>query len=174
MRLMTTIRREQPDDIAAVHAINKDAFGQCVEADLVDALRDGCPDALSLVAVSEGRVVGHILFTPVTILSGQGETRGMGLGPMAVASHRQRRGIGSQLVEAGLQILREEACPFVVVLGHPAYYPRFGFVPASRHGLTCQWEGVPDDAFMVLVLDKASMVGVSGTIRYRDEFHEAV
>jgi len=98
----------------------------------------------------------------------------MGLAPMAVVPDRQRQGIGSQLVEAGLKVLRQQACPFVMVLGHPEYYPHFGFVPASRHGLACQWEVVPDDAFMVLILDEASMAGVSGVARYRGEFDEAM
>ena len=171
---MITIRPEQPDDITAVHLINEKAFGQPAEANLVDRLRAACPNVLSLVALSGDHVVGHILFTPVTIQSARGELQGMGLAPMAVVSERQRQGIGSQLVEAGLKVLRQRVCPFVIVLGHPEYYPRFGFVPVSQRGLACQWEGVPDDAFMVLILDEASMVGVSGVARYRDEFDEAM
>ena len=145
-----------------------------MEANLVDSLRDACEDAVSLVAVAGGKVVGHILFTPVSIQGEKEAKQGMGLAPMAVAPEHRRQGVGSRLVECGLQVLRERACPFVVVLGHPEYYPRFGFVPASRHGLSCQWEGVPDDAFMVLALDEAAMTGVSGTARYRDEFGEAM
>lgn len=171
---MLTIRPEQPDDVTAVHLINEKAFGQPAEANLVDRLRPACPNAFSLVALSDGRVVGHILFTPVNIQTAKGEIRGMGLAPMAVVPERQRQGVGSQLVEAGLKVLRQQACPFVIVLGHPEYYSRFGFVPASRHGLACQWEGVPDDAFMVLILDEAFMAGVVGVARYRDEFDEAM
>jgi putative acetyltransferase len=96
----------------------------------------------------------------------------MGLAPMAVASIRQRQGIGTQLVERGLAILREQACPFVVVVGHPAYYPRFGFTPASAHGLDSQWPGMPDEAFMALILDEDAMRGVKGVARYRPEFDE--
>ena len=91
---------------------------------------------------------------------------------MAVLPDRQREGIGSQLVRRGLDILRGRACPFVVVVGHPEYYPRFGFEPASMHGLASQWEGVPDAAFMVLVLDVRAMAGVSGVAKYREEFDE--
>ena len=91
---------------------------------------------------------------------------------MAVLPDRQRQGIGSQLVRRGLDILRERGCPFVVVVGHPDFYPRFGFEPASLHGLTSQWEGVPDAAFMILVLDVQAMVGVSGVAKYREEFIE--
>ena len=171
---MIEIRPEEPGDIAAIHAINKNAFGQPTEADLVDLLRVACPDAVSLVAVEDGQVVGHIFFSPVTITAETGATQGMGLAPMAVVPERQRHGIGSRLVEAGLQILREQFCPFVIVLGHPEYYPRFGFVPASQHGLTCQWEGVPDDVFMVLICDETSMAGVSGVARYRTEFDKAM
>jgi putative acetyltransferase len=87
---------------------------------------------------------------------------------------RQRQGIGSMLVKAGIDELCERNCPFIIVLGHPEYYPRFGFVPAARHGLSCQWDGIPDEAFMVLILDEISMAGVSGVARYRDEFAEAM
>jgi putative acetyltransferase len=93
---------------------------------------------------------------------------------MAVRPDRQRQGIGSMLVRAGNEIARERGYPFVIVLGHPEYYPRFGFVPASRHGLSCQWDGVPDEAFMVMILDEAVLAGVSGVARYRDEFDRAM
>ncbi len=171
---MTITRPEEPGDIAAVHEINEKAFGQPTEAHLVDSIRDACPDAVSLIAVRDERIVGHIFFTPVTIADDEQEITGMGLAPMAVLPDDQRQGIGSQLIEAGLQILRQRNCPFAIVLGHPEYYPRFGFVPASQHGLMCPWENVPDEAFMVLVLDEAAMSGVSGVVQYRPEFAEAV
>ncbi len=166
------IRDELPGDVAAVRSINTLAFGRPAEARLVDCLRTACPEAISLVAVEEGIVVGHILFTPATI-DGAG-LGGMGLAPMAVLPGKQRSGIGSALVKAGLARLREMNCPFVIVLGHPAYYPRFGFVPASRAGLCSQWPGVPDEAFMVLALDPGRLSGVHGTARYRPEFDEAL
>ena len=171
---MISIRRERPEDIGSIRAVNEAAFGQRTEGDIVDALRHACPDLLSLVAESDDEIVGHILFSPVTIEDGSGSTQGMGLAPMAVMPNRQRQGIGSKLIEAGVEILGERGCPFVIVLGHPEFYPRFGFVPASRHGLRCQWEGVPDAAFMVLVLDEATMAGVRGVARYRDEFDAAM
>jgi len=170
---MITIRAERPDDISQVREINIAAFGQPSEATLVDALRANCGHALSLVAEDDA-VVGHILFTPVTVDVAERRVVGMGLAPMAVRPDRQRAGIGSQLVTRGLEILRERACPFVVVVGHPEYYPRFGFEPASRRGLASQWEGIPDAAFMVLVLDAEAMAGVSGIARYRKEFDEVV
>lgn len=91
---------------------------------------------------------------------------------MAVHPDRPRQGIGSQLVRQGLDILRDRGCPFVVLVGHSAHYPRFGFEPASRRGLVCQWDEVPDESFMVLVLDDSTMAGVSGVAQYRDEFHD--
>jgi putative acetyltransferase len=127
-------------------------------------------DSLSLVAEDEA-VVGHILFTPVVVESAGRKIVGMGLAPMAVLPDRQRQGIGSQLVRRGLEMLRERGCPFVVVVGHPGYYPRFGFERASAHGLASQWEGLPDAAFMVVVLDGNAMAGVAGVARYREEFN---
>lgn len=166
-----TIRPERSDDVARVRDINTLAFGQPAEAVLVDKLRANCADALSLVADDNG-VVGHILFTPVSIDTPERRLVGMGLAPMAVHPDRQRRGIGTQLVTRGLEMLRERGYPFVVVVGHPAYYPRFGFEPASRRGLASQWEGIPDEAFMVLVLDESGMAGASGVARYRTEFDD--
>ncbi len=171
---MIRIRTERPEDVAAIRAINEAAFGGSAEADIVDTLRLACPDVLSLVALSDETVVGHIFFSPVQVEDRSRTIQGMGLAPMAVLPERQRQGIGSRLVEAGLRILRKQDCPFVIVLGHPGFYPRFGFVPASRYGLTCQWEGVPDAAFMVLILDESAVAGVAGVARYRDEFGAAM
>jgi putative acetyltransferase len=165
---VVTIREEKPEDVPAVRRVNELAFEQPAEADLVDKLRLACADALSLVAVDDG-VVGHILFTPVVTESAR-RVSGMGLAPMAVAPDRQRQGIGSELVRRGLEMLRQRGCPFVVVVGHPEYYPRFGFEPASARGIVSQWDGIPDAAFMVLILDANAMAGVSGVARYREEF----
>ena len=171
---MISIRREQPDDIPAVRLINELAFESPAEADLVDKLRLACPDALSLVAEDDGRLVGHILFTP-TLIESEGETvRGMGLAPMAVSPPHQRQGVGSKLVEHGLAQLKGRGCPFVIVLGHPDFYPRFGFEIAGRLGLTCQWEDVPGEAFMAVVYDQTAMEGVHGVVKYRQEFDEAM
>ncbi len=118
---MITTQPEHPEDVGAIRATNEAAFGGSVEADIVDTLRFDCPDVLSLIALSEETIVGHIFFSPVQVEGGS----------------RTIQGIGSRLVEAGLRILHKQDCPFVIVLGHPGFYPRFGFVPASRHGLTC-------------------------------------
>ena len=166
-----TIHLESAADVPGVRQVNERAFGQPAEAGLVEKLRHTCADSLSLVAEDDA-IVGHVLFTPVVIESAERRVAGMGLGPMAVRPERQRQGIGSQLVRRGLDILRERQCPFVVVVGHPEYYPRFGFQAASKHGLVSQWDSVPDEAFMVLVLDARAMAGASGVARYRDEFNE--
>jgi putative acetyltransferase len=129
---------------------------------------------VSLVGVEDNRILGHIFFSPAVVSGDHGVTQGMGLAPMAVLPERQRQGIGSMLIEAGIDAMRKRNCPFIIVVGHPEYYPRFGFVPASRHGLSCQWDGVPDEAFMVLILDDSAMAGVSGVARYRDEFDQAM
>ena len=162
---MIHIREEHPEDVTAIWEINTRAFGQDQEGNIVDALRSNGAALFSLVATWNGRVVGHIMYSPLSV----GEVTGAGLGPLAVLPEHQRRGIGSELVKAGNQRLRETGCPFIVVLGHPAFYPRFGFIPASTYGITCEWE-VPDAAFMVLVLDEAKMTGVIGAARYRTEF----
>ncbi|MFO1040936.1 MAG: N-acetyltransferase [Planctomycetaceae bacterium] len=169
---MTLIRPEQSRDVVGIRAVNEAAFDTSTEADIVDMLRRNCEQFISFVAV-EQEVVGHILFTPVTIDSQSEQTVGMGLAPLAVSPQQQRRGIGCLLVERGLAELRSRAVPFVVVLGHPEFYGRFGFMRASNLGLTCQWN-VPDEAFMAIILDRTAMDGVAGIARYRPEFDAAV
>ena len=159
------VRDERPDDIEAVRAVNRNAFAQDQEGRIVDALRDNGAVTLSLVATRADAIVGHILFSPITV----GDVEGAALGPMAVVPECQRHGIGSRLVEAGIERLARAGCPFVIVLGHSGFYPRFGFEPASRHGITCEWD-VPDDVFMVLPLDRPTVSGLSGLARYRPEF----
>jgi putative acetyltransferase len=169
-----TIRLEEPRDVEAIRGVNRQAFQHDAEAQIVDDLRQACSGAVSLVAESDGVVVGHVLFSPVTIRQNGATVEGMGLGPMAVLPARQRTGIGSKLVEVGVQVMRDAGHPFVVVLGHPEYYPRFGFRPASEHGLVCQWDGVPDEAFLVITNDDAVMRGVTGSVWYRPEFEAAL
>jgi putative acetyltransferase len=168
------IRQEKPEDIDDIHALNELAFGQHQEANIIDKLRINCDNLLSLVAIENEKVVGHILFSPVEIEGQHGIIRGMGLAPMAVLPEMQRKGIGTQLVKSGIDNLRKLQCPFVIVLGHPEYYPRFGFERASLYGIKCQWESIPDDAFMILWLDKSKMNRVSGLAKYRDEFSEVI
>ncbi len=161
------IRHEEPSDAAQVREVNDLAFGTTTESRLVDALREA-PGSISLVATVDSRVIGHILFTPVTIDSAIA-TRAAGLGPMAVHPEHQRAGVGSRLVQAGLDECRRRGYRAVVVVGHPEYYPRFGFVPAHTKGLTCEFP-VPPAVFMVLELDSGALTGVTGLVRYHPEF----
>jgi putative acetyltransferase len=165
------VRAERPEDIEAIRALNLAAFGATREGALVDTLRGNGEISLSLVATAGERVAGHILYSPVTISCSGKELAGAGLGPMAVLPEHQRKGIGTELIRAGNEELKIRGCPFIVVLGHPEYYPRFGFRPAAARGIRCQWS-VLDDAFMVLFLDESAMKGVSGLAKYRPEFSE--
>ena len=110
---MITIRQEQPEDVAAVHALNETAFGQPTESTIVDSVRDTCTDSVSLVAVDYGQVVGHILFSPAVISGENGSVQGMGLAPMAVHPEHQRQGIGTLLARAGIEAMRHRKCPFI-------------------------------------------------------------
>jgi putative acetyltransferase len=164
--LQVVIREEQADDAAEIREVNDKAFGQPLEGNLVDLLRANGGILLSLVALSDAQIVGHILFSPVSLgLDGE-VLQGAGLGPMAVLPEFQQKNIGTQLVSEGIDRLRKRGCPFVVVLGHPEYYPRCGFVPASRYNVRCEWE-VPNEAFMLLRLSNCE---VSGLAKYREEF----
>ncbi len=164
------MRLEQLGDEPGVRDTNELAFGEPVEARLVDALRSAA-DYLSLVATLDGRVVGHILFTPVT-LEPPITRRMAGLAPMAVRPEHQRSGIGGQLIRAGLEECRRNGYVAVVVLGHPEYYPRFGFVRAETFGLRCEFPS-PPEAFMAIELEPGALSGVQGLVRYLPQFAEA-
>ena len=162
------VRSEESADRAAIHSLNTAAFGGPAEADLVDSLRGKASPLVSLVADVDGAIVGHILFSPVVLL-GCEHLRIMGLGPMAVAPEHQRHGVGSALVHEGLRECRQIGCQVVVVLGHPEYYPRFGFVPAVRYFIRSEYD-VPDDVFMLTELEAEALRDVSGTVRYHEAF----
>lgn len=166
---MIMIRAEGAGDVGAVRRVNEAAFGRVGEADLVDALRGAAEPYVSLVAVEDERVVGHIFFSPVSVESDGSVFRAMGLAPMAVSPEQQRRGVGSMLVREGLRECRRIGHDVVVVLGHPEYYPRFGFVPASSKGLSCEYD-VPDEAFMVAELEPGALGGRGGLVKYMTEF----
>jgi putative acetyltransferase len=162
------IRPERPADIPAIREVNLAAFETSSEANLVDILRREADPIVSIVAEDRSVIVGHILCSPVTLTS-HPEIRICGLAPMAVSPARQRQGIGSALVRDALKQCEQAGFGGVVVLGHPNYYPRFGFAPASRFGLTCEYK-VPDDVFMALELYGHSLSGKSGRIQYHAAF----
>ncbi len=142
------IRAERQGDYEGVRLLHEAAFGQAEEAALVDALRaagDHVPE-LCLVAVDgEGSVVGQVFFSEARVASGAAV---LALAPMGVLPDRQRQGVGSALVRESLRRAAETAYPLVVVLGHPEYYPRFGFEPGDAYGVTCPYE-VPARAWMI-------------------------
>ena len=162
------IRTERPEDIPGVRHVNQTAFDTAAEANLVDALRQHAHPIVSLVADTEDNVVGHILFSPVT-LSAHADRPIAGLAPLAVLPSRQRQGIGSALVRAGLDECRRLGFSAVVVLGHADYYPRFGFVPASTFGVRSEYD-VPDDVFLALELSPDALRDRPGMIRYHPAF----
>jgi putative acetyltransferase len=166
------IPAETLEDHPAVRQVNEEAFGRPNEADLVDALRKTARPHISLVAEVGGQVVGHIFFSPVLIESEDSVFSALGLGPMAVLPEFQRQKIGSELIRHGLGRCRSLGHDVVVVVGHPEYYPRFGFIPAKNKGLTCEFP-VPDEVFMVVELREGALAGHKGVVKYRPEFSSA-
>jgi putative acetyltransferase len=166
--LKIEIRRERPGDEAGVRRVEVEAFGRTAEADVVDLLRVTCPEGVSLVAVVAGEIVGHLLFEPATIEGECGTLAGAGLGPLAVLPAYQRQGVGSALVRAGLAEMRTAGHPYVVIIGHPWYYPRFGFVAPAPYGV--RYEPDHGEAFMIVVFDEAAVRSHPGVARQRPEF----
>jgi putative acetyltransferase len=165
------VRFERADDAGAVREVNDQAFGSPVEAQIVERLR-ASPGCISLVATRNDLVIGHIFFSPVSLEPSVG-FRVAGLGPMAVRPEDQRAGVGGQLIRAGLEACRQHGYSAVVVVGHPAYYPRFGFEPAHTRGLTLPDFDVPQDVFMVIELEAGVRERLKGAVRYSSEFAEA-
>jgi putative acetyltransferase len=163
-----TIRDETAADREAVRNVNRLAFGRDDEAKIVDALREGGYSRVSLVAEVEGRVVGHILFSDLPILTDGGTVPALSLAPMAVLPECQRRGIGSALVQKGLEVCRGAGHRIVVVLGHPHFYPRFGFSAELARPLSSPFGG--REAWMALELVPGSLGGVAGWGRYPPPF----
>tara|TARA_Y100000588_G_scaffold392070_1_gene502671 strand:+ start:1184 stop:1684 length:501 start_codon:yes stop_codon:yes gene_type:complete len=158
------IREEAKGDRIPIREVNWSAFGTEIEADLVDRLRAEGLARLSLVAeAGEDGLVGHILFSEVQV----GEMPVLALAPMAVKPEWQRRGVGTQLVETGLKLCQEAGHKAVLVVGHPAYYPRFGFSVERAKGLNSPFSG---EAFMVLELGPGALDGVTAEVQYPPAF----
>lgn len=138
-------RRESPEDIAAVRAVETAAFSRPNEAALVDGLRAAGALKLSAIAELDGRIVGHVAYSPIFIESASGSADALALAPMAVHPDWQRKGLGSALVRWSLNECRSDGHELVIVVGHPEYYPRFGFLPAMPLGVSCPFD-VPSEA----------------------------
>ncbi len=166
---MTHIRPEQPKDIPAIWQVNSLAFGRPDEANLVDNLRQAKALAVSLVAEDEGQIIGHIAFSPISLEQQPTPGLAAALAPMAVLPDHQKQGIGQQLIRAGLETCRQAGFQIVVVLGHPSYYPKAGFQPASQYHITCPFE-VPDEAYMAIELIPGTIAAYRGKVTYHPAF----
>lgn len=162
------VRSEQPGDEEKIRSVHLAAFETDAEANLVDALRNTGIETISFVAEENSELIGHIFFSPVTI---DGNIKIMGLAPMAVLPPWQRKGVGTKLVIAGLKACENAGYGAVVVLGHPDYYPRFGFVPSSKFGIKTEYD-CPPEAFLVKELYKGALNGITGIIKYHKVFNE--
>ncbi len=161
------IGEETSEDIEAIATLNRAAFGGEQEVAIIDRLRRDGQVALSLVEREAGAVVGHILFSDLDVMVDGRAARAVALAPMAVEPARQRTGIGSRLVRTGLGILKDRGYEAVIVLGHPDYYPRFGFSAALAAKLTAPFSGA---AFMALELKPGALAGTRGAVRYPRAF----
>ncbi|MDH4239681.1 MAG: N-acetyltransferase, partial [Phycisphaerae bacterium] len=137
---MITFRQEEPGDQLAIRRVNEQSFGTCEEANLVDALRQANAIVLSMVALDGEDIIAHILFTEVVVMQADTQFAALGLGPMVVLPSHQRKGIGSRLMQIALDKCRRLDYDFVVVLGYPEFYSRFGFSPAKPYGISCEFD----------------------------------
>jgi len=161
------IRAEKTEDYQAVRSVNKAAFGRQDEADLVEGLRADGAVLMSMVAESENEIVGHILFSRMSIETANRSVSAVALAPMAVLPEHQRKGIGEGMIRRGLGLLRDRGEQIVIVLGHPDYYPRFGFSCEKAQSLVSPF---PHEAYMALELVSGALDGVHGRVRYPSAF----
>ncbi len=161
------VRPERPADVAAIRSVNEACFPTPAEARLVDLLRDAGNLAVSLVDEEDGRIVGHVAFSRVTVASG---ATGLGLAPVAVLASHRHRGVATELIEEGLREARRKGFGWVVVLGAPGFYARFGFRAAREVGLVDEYGG--GDAFQALELVPGALPRGAGLVRYAPEFEQ--
>lgn len=164
------VRAENEEDHEEVRKLNESAFGTSTEADLIAKLREDARPFISLVADKGGSIIGHVMFSPAT-LGGHPELNLMALAPMAVAPKEQGQGVGSALVRAGLAECRKRGIGAVALIGHPEYYPRFGFLPGAQYGIASEFDA-PPEAFMVIELQPNYLRNASGTLRFHDAFND--
>lgn len=167
------IRPEHKNDISAISMLNDMAFGQEAEGELILKLRKNKNfiKDLSLVACMGNEIIGHILFSKITIKNKNETFESLALAPMSVIPEFQGLGIGSELIKKGLQKATKLGFESVIVLGHENYYPKFKFTPANQFQITCPFE-VPDANFMAIELKKGSLDSVSGCVVYPKEFND--
>lgn len=166
---MTAIRLADADDAPGIRRVLTEAFPTAVEADLVERIVAAGHDELALVAHEKDEILGYVLFSPVTIeREGRVVAEGLGLAPVAVLPAHQRQGVGTEMIVAALQTLEAAGCPLVVVLGHPEYYPRFGFVAAHQHQLANEYGA--HEEFMVLELNPPALPHGGGLVKFGKEF----
>jgi len=159
--------KDDAEERRIVHTIQEAAFGRTDEAGLVDGLREEGVVLASLVAELDGRVVGHILFSRMWIETCDESVSAVALAPVAVLPACQRQGIGEQLIREGLDLLRRRGERIVLVLGHPRYYSRFGFLAMKAAFLESSF---PPEAFMAIELSPGALEGVRGKVRYPAAF----
>jgi putative acetyltransferase len=157
---------DSPEDRASIRHINEAAFGQPDEADLIDRLRAERAVLVSLIA-EQNHPVGHILFSRMFIDTAAGSIPAVSLAPMAVLPENQRSGIGGRLIQRGLDLLHEQGERITIVVGHPDYYPRFGF---SSEKAACLVSPFPREAFMAMELQAGALNGIRGAVRYAAAF----
>jgi len=179
MNQTITIRKEESFDHNWVIELTEKAFETLEISDhnegkLVDKLRKAPTfiEELSLVAEHNGQVVGHILFTPIIIDNGDQQFQSLVLAPVSVLPEFQKMGIGGQLIRGGHQKAKELGFQSAILLGHPEYYPRFGYRPASTWGIKTHYELPSDDVFMAVELTEGALSNVSGMVIFPPEFGE--